>query len=332
MKVAQYERFGIPSEVLRVVDQSLPPPSSGEVQIDVEASPIHLADLKFMSGELRFYKALPGTPGMEGVGKICAIGEGVGNFSVGERVLLPIRVGEHGGWRQQVNLASEDLISAPGDADPLQLSLVPINTPTAYLLLKGIRPVAPGDWVIQNAANSSCGRYLIALAKRWGIRTVNVVRRESLIEELQSIGADAVLLDGEDLHERVAEVTGGAAIPLGIDAIAGEATTRIARCLADEGWVLNYGLLSGEPCMVPPAELFLRGLTLHGFGTTRPMGKMTTEARESMYRELIAGVADGTLYAPIVATYTLDQIHDAVRHAARTGDQRKGKIIVTPNG
>lgn len=332
MKVARFDRFGDPVEVLRIVEETLPEPGPNEVRVAVEASPIHIADLKFMRAELRFYKEPPGTPGMEGVGRVIGRGTAVESLDVGDRVLLPIRVGEHGGWRQQVNLTAQGLLRAPDDADPLQLSLVPINTPTAYLLLRGIRPVSAGDWVIQNAANSSCGRYLIALAKRWGIRTINVVRRDDLIDELQALGGDVVLLDGEDLHDRVAEATDNATVSLGIDAIAGAGTTRIARCLADEGWVLNYGMLSGRPCEIPPAELFLRGLTLHGFGTTRPMDKMAADEREAMYRELIDGVADGTLAAPIAATYTLDQIQDAVAHAARTGEDRRGKIIVTPNG
>lgn len=336
MRIAQFTQFGEPDQVLSIVEEDLPDPGSGQVQVEVEASPVHLADLKFVSQELPFYKPLPGTPGMEGVGIITALGDGVSELEVGQRVILPIRVGGHGGWRQRVNievqpLDSQPLMVAPLDADPLQLSLVPINTPTAYLLLKEMRPIKAGDWVVQNAANSSCGRYLISLAKRWGIKTVNVVRRESLFDELYALGADVVILDGDDLHDRVAEATQNAEIPLGIDAIAGTGTTRISRCLAEEGWVINYGMLSGEPCQIPPAELFLRGLTLHGFGTTRPMGKMTAEQQTSMYEELIASVADGTLKTPIAAAYTLDEVHEAVRHAARTGEDRKGKIIITPN-
>ncbi|NIP93798.1 MAG: alcohol dehydrogenase, partial [Akkermansiaceae bacterium] len=82
------------------------------------------------------------------------------------------------------------------DADPLQLAMLKINPATAHLMLTRYRDLAAGDWLVQNAANSAVGTYLIELARARGVRTMNVVRRAELVDPLRARGADAVILDG----------------------------------------------------------------------------------------------------------------------------------------
>ena len=82
------------------------------------------------------------------------------------------------------------------------------NPPSAHLMLHNYVDLEPGDWVIQNAANSAVGRHIIRLARTRGCKTVNVVRRESLIAELEAIGADLVLVDGDDLGDRMRATIG----------------------------------------------------------------------------------------------------------------------------
>lgn len=92
------------------------------------------------------------------------------------------------------------------------------------MLLSQFVDLQPGDWVIQNAANSGVGGYLIQLAKLRGFKTC-VVRRESAVAGVKTEGGDVVLVDGPDLHKRVREATGGAKLMLGIDAIGGRPPT-----------------------------------------------------------------------------------------------------------
>jgi NADPH:quinone reductase-like Zn-dependent oxidoreductase len=234
-------------------------------------------------------------------------------------------------WVEQ--LAAPASAFAPAPAGELaDLALLPINPPTSYLILEDYGDLQAGDWVIQNAANSNCGRYLIQLARLKGIKTVNVVRRESLITELQDIGGDVVLLDGDDLAERVAEATDGAAIRLAVDAVNGAATNRLAQCLADGGTVLVYGMLTGEPCQLPPDTVFLRNIRMEGFYTIRSFETRSADEIKSIYEYLGSLIGNGTLTAKIAASYTLDQVADAVNHAGRKGAEREGKIILLPNG
>ncbi len=124
--------------------------------------------------------------------------------------------------------------------------MVRINPPTAALMLSDFVDLKPGDWVIQNVANSAVGRLLIVLARQRGLRTVNVVRRAELADELKALGGDRVLVDGDDLAPRVARQTAEARIMLGVEAIGGAATGRLADCIATDGTLVHYGSMSGE--------------------------------------------------------------------------------------
>jgi NADPH:quinone reductase-like Zn-dependent oxidoreductase len=192
-------------------------------------------------------------------------------------------------------------------------------------------PVAlkPGDWVIQDVANSAVGRHLIVLAKARGIRTINVVRRDDVAAELTALGADAVVVDGPDLPERAREATGGASIRLGIDAVSGSACRRIADSLAEGGVVVNYGSMSGLDPEISRTAL-TRGLTLTGFNLSRGLAKRTIAEVRSLYADLAVQVRDGVLKAPVEATYPIEEIKAALVHAQRGG--RDGKVLVTPNG
>lgn len=325
MRVARYGRIGEPVDVIEIVEEATPAPGPGEVSISMEAAPIHLADLYCMRGKEHFDLPLPAVPGFEGVGRISAIGDGVTEWSMGDRVFPHLACGA---WRDELTVPAEGLLPAP-EGDAAQLSLLPINPPTSYLILEDYGDLQEGDWVIQNAANSNCGRYLIELAKLRGIKTVNVVRRPELIEELTELGGDVVLADGDDLAERVKAATQGAAIRLGVDAVNGMATERIASCLQDGSTVLAYGMLTGEPCMISPSTSFLRDIKLIGFYTVRQFAKRKPEEVRKVYDHLARLFEEGKLSAKIAGTYSLDNVKEAVAHAGRRGAEREGKVILT---
>jgi NADPH:quinone reductase-like Zn-dependent oxidoreductase len=107
-------------------------------------------------------------------------------------------------------LPERNVIRVSEQADPLQLARLPVNPAAAYALLNDFVPLRPGDWVGFNLANSAVGPYLIALARRAGIKTLAVVRREDAARELRQLGADLVVVDGDQLKERIFEALRGA--------------------------------------------------------------------------------------------------------------------------
>jgi NADPH:quinone reductase-like Zn-dependent oxidoreductase len=324
MKALWHERHGEPRDVLRVIDAPAEAPGAGEVVIRMEACAMHIADVRTVQGTLGLAKPLPRSPGYEGVGRIARVGAGVTQWREGDRVFPPIASGT---FRQELRVPADRVLPAP-DGDAAQLAFLTINPPTAHCLLEDFVPLAAGDWVVQNCANSNVGRYLIALARLKGVRTVNVVRRAESAPELTALGADVVLVDGPDLAARVKEATGGAAIRLGVDAVAGDGTQRIAECLADGGRVVAYGAMSRERCQLDFYFLLFRDVSLVGFSTTRQMQKRTPAEQRALYAWLAGLIADGTLEARIAAKYDLDHGIDAFEHALRVGPDRPGKILL----
>ncbi len=326
MNYIQLNDYGTPHKVCTVESESAPPaPAEGEVTVRMLACPINPAELLIFAGRYASKPDLPYRPGIEGVGDITAVGAGVSGLAVGDRV---ISLGRQN-WAQQINLPQTSVIAVPADADPLQLGMLKINPATAWLMLKRFVELQPGDWLIQNAANSGVGHAIIQLAAKEGYRTVNVVRRPWLVDDLKAKGADVVLVDDETLGERARAEVGEGHIKLAIDAVAGDSTLRVASALDDGGVVVNYGLLSGNPCQMDPAQLVFQGMSLHGFWLAKLMGQMSFDELSQMYQTLSAHVADGTLHTPVEQTYALDEIATALEHANR--EARSGKILLTPN-
>jgi trans-2-enoyl-CoA reductase len=327
MKQVHITAFWAPHEEAACIDfPGVGAAGAGEVVIEVLAFPINPADLLTITGGYAIRPQLPATLGAECVGRIAAVGPGVRHLAVGDRV---INLGRDN-WCQQRKVPAAQALAVPADADPLQLAMLKVNPATALMMLRNYAPLQPGDWVIQDAANSGVGTNLIRLARAEGIRTVNVVRRESLIGPLQGIGADVVVVDGPDLAERVRQATGGGAIRLAIDAIGGEIVLRLADCLAEGGTLVNYGLLSGHPCQLGAHHTIFKGITLTGFWLQKTLTAMARPDLEKLYAGLAARIADGTLRVEIEATYPIEEIKAALAHAAR--ECRSGKVLVLPNG
>ena len=326
MQRAQYtERGEIPQASITAVDFSLPPLTDGQVLIKVLAAPINPSDVLTLTGVYGMLPPLPAVGGNEGVGIVAELGPGVTSPAVGQTVLLPVGGGT---WSTHMVAEAKKLMPLPNGVDPLQLAMMTVNPPTAHLMLKEFVDLQPGDWVIQNAANSGVGEYLIQLAKIRGLKTVNIVRRESAVAAVKAMGGDIVLVDGGGLAKQVAAVTNGAKIRLGIDAVGGHSTDNLANCLAEGGVLVNYGMMSGESCVVSPSAFVFRDVTLRGFWLALWFRKATPPQQMAVFGELAKLIATGKLTARVQATYDVSQIKEAV--AAAAAGERDGKILIVP--
>ena len=327
MKIAQFASFGRPDEVIESIEvPDLANPVENEVLIDVLACPINPADVLNIEGRYGVRPDLPARLGAECVGKVKKVGESVKKFKEGD-IVLPL---DRENWVQQKLVAENNLILLPNNIDPIQLSMLKVNPATAYLMLKKYVNLKEGDWIIQDAANSGVGHCIIRLAKKNGIRTVNIVRRKELKEELKNIGADVVVEDSQNLPEEVKQLTNGADIKLAIDAVGGDIVLRLGDCLAEKATILNYGLLSGKNIEMTSFQTVFKRLVLTGFWLMPWLQSMSKEEIFDMYNHLASMMVEKNLYVPIEKTYHLDEIKNAVKHSAAY--KRSGKIIITPNG
>src|SRR5205823_13160676 len=126
------------------------------------------------------------------------LGKSVKELAIGALVILPHNLGT---WREAVAVKASALVVVPPGIDPVHAAMLKINPMTAWRLVHDYVDLKNGDWLIQNAANSAAGRAVIQIARNLGYRTVNVVRREESIEELQAEGGDAVRVVKETLRE-----------------------------------------------------------------------------------------------------------------------------------
>lgn len=325
---ARYAQRGpVPQDVIEAAAFELPALGPGQARVEVLAAPINPSDVLTLTGQYGMLPPLPAVGGNEGVGRVVELGPDTPGPQVGQLVLLPVGCGT---WTTQLVAAAKALVPLPAGADPRQLSMMAVNPPTALLLLSEFVDLQPGDWVIHNAANSAVGSYLIQLAALRGIRTINVVRRESAVASVRAAGGEVVLVDGDDLYRRVREATGGAPVRLGIDAVGGDATDHLSQSLAEGATLVNYGMMGGEACRVSPASFVFRDITLRGFWLAKWYRVAAPERRAELFARIAGHIAAGELSAPVQATYRIEQIKDAVAAAAAGG--REGKILLLPNG
>src|ERR1051325_2429594 len=196
MKKVEITAYGAPEEIAHCVEApDVGAPGPGEVAFDVLAFPSTAADLSMGRGNSRLRPPLPATPGAECVGRVAAVGIGVGGIKPGDIVINLQREN----WTQRRRIEAKEAIPLPAGLDLVQAAMLRINPATALLLLEDHVALKPGEWVIQKVANSAVGRHLIVLAKQKGLRTANVVRRDDVAAELKALGADVVMVDGDDL-------------------------------------------------------------------------------------------------------------------------------------
>ena len=322
ISAAVYETHGNPPDVLRVETHPWPKAATGEAVVQMRAAPINPADLNQIEGKYPVRFPLPATPGFEGAGLVVDLGTNVKDLAVGELVILPHDLGT---WREAAAVKVSELVTVPPGIDPVHAAMLKINPMTAWRLLHDYVDLKNGDWLIQNAANSAAGRAVIHIARELGYKTINVVRRMELIDELRAEGGDVVFVDGEDLREDVKSATGDAPIRLGLNAVGGDSALRLANCLAPGSTLVTFGAMGLQPLKIPNGLLIFKDLRFRGIWINKWYDNATPTQRMEAFQRLFEMAKRGLLQTKVEKAYPLSEAKAAVAHAAR--GQRSGKII-----
>ena len=322
INAAVYETHGNPADVLQVETRPWPTPAVDEAVVKMSAAPINPADLNQIEGKYPVRAALPATPGFEGAGIVIESGAGVKGLTSGALVILPHNIGT---WRDAVAVKAEDLVVVPDGIEPVQAAMLKINPLTAWRLLHDYVDLQKGDWLIQNAANSAAGRDVIHIAHELGYKTMNVVRRAELVDELLAEGGDVVLLDGDNLRDEVKSATGDASIRLGLNSVGGESALRLANCLAPGGTLVSFGAMSLQPLKIPTGLLIFKDLRFRGIWINKWYDNATPSERMQTFQSLFDMARHGLLKTKVEKTYPLSEVKAAVAHAAQ--GKRNGKIV-----
>ncbi|MGJ8527124.1 zinc-dependent alcohol dehydrogenase family protein [Maritalea sp.] len=323
MKIVEYKELGDPKDVLQVLEVDSAVLQTGEIRVKMLASPINPSNLLEIAGQYGTIPDLPAVPGSEGIGEIVELGAGVDGLEVGQRVLLA----SGGTWREEITGPAAGFIPVPAGNDQ-QMSMIAVNPATAHLLLNSFKDLNEGDWLIQSAANSAVGQFVVQLAALKGIKTINIVRRADARDPLMELGADVILVDGDNLLEQIKTATNGAPITLGLDCVGGDTFSRMVESLTPGGTLVVYGVASG---VVAPAinltSIIFKEIQVKGFWLAKWYQTASAEEKQQLFGELIPLVLGGKLAAKVDATYSLADIKKAVAHASQGG--RNGKILLT---
>ena len=320
-RAARYLQTGEPVSVVQVDEVEVSAPGAGEVQVQMEYSPINPADLNMIEGKYGEVRPLPDVPGNEGCGRIVAVGEGVDRSWLGRHVLVDSEA-----WREAGNWTVDSLVPVPQGLDPRLASVLRVNPPTAWRMLHDFVDLRPGHWVVQNAATSAVGRAVGEIARHNGWRILNLVRRPESIEDLRAAGAEAVILDGPDAAAEAAEVLGKERPKLGLNAVGGASATRVAGLLEPGGVIVTYGAMSKEALKIPNGFLIFRDLSFRGFWLTRWLREASATERAAMYDEIFRLAAAGCFTPRVGMEKNLSEVRDALLQVslARGG----GKVML----
>lgn len=325
MKAITYTRFGTPVEVLSVTDEPTPEPAAGEVRVRMSAAPIHNHDLWTIRGSYGYQPQLPAIAGSEAAGVVAAVGAGVDNELIGQRVAA---AGVAGAWAESFIASAAAMVPLPeavSDEVGSQLLAMPLS---ALALLEQL-PLQQGDWLVQTAANGTVGKLMVGMARERGIKVLNLVRRAEAKAEMEAFGVDAVFsTEEEDWKSQALAVLGENGARAAIDSIGGPVVADVADLLGRDGELIVFGTAAGVPLALNAGNMISRHLIVKGFWGARVMAEMSTDDKVRLIGELVQLAAAGKLHLPSGGDFSLEQIVKAVDASLTAG--RQGKILLRP--
>lgn len=336
-RVVRFHELG-GADVLRVEDIELEAPGTGEVRIKVEAIGLNRAEVLFREGQYIVEPVLPSRIGYDAAGTVDAIGEGVEEFAVGDRVntIPTFSAAEYGVYGDYATVPAHALAPFPDSISFAQATTLGVQFLTVYFALLEIGRLEAGQTLLTTAASSSTGIASIQLAKALGATVIATSRTSAKKDALLGHGADHVVATAEeDLAGRVAAITGGRGAHVVFDPIGGPMLEALAETVAPLGTVIVYGLLEPSPMALPPFPLLVKCFRVLGYQvfnyTGGPHFPRQDDAVARAKAWLYEQVASGAL-VPVVDPNTFELADIANAHRYMESNQQVGKIVVTTQG
>ena len=303
---------------------ALPPPAAGEVRLRHHAIGLNYIDTYHRSG--LYPLPLPSGLGQEAAGVVEAVGEGVSEVAVGDRVAYA--TAPLGAYAEARNIPAEVLVPLPAVVSFEQGAAVMMQGLTAQYLLRRTYRVQAGDTIVVHAAAGGVGTIMCQWAKALGATVIGTVGSEYKAELARSNGCDhPIVYTRENFARRVRELTGGEGVPVVFDSIGKDTFMDSLACLRPLGLMVSFGNASGA---VPPVDIGVLA-RMGSLFLTRPT-LFTYAARRSdllaMASELFDLVVAGTLRVEINQRYALKDVAQA--HRDLEGRRTSASSILLP--
>jgi NADPH2:quinone reductase len=310
-------------EKLRVDDIPVPAPAAGEVRIRVEAAGLNFIDTYQRSG--LYAVALPFAPGAEVAGVISAVGAGVTEFVVGDRVAT---AKASGGYAAEALAPAAHIVKIPEGVPTQTAAALMLQGLTAHYLATDTFPLKPGQTALVHAAAGGVGLLLVQLAKRAGARVIATVGTDEKVALARGAGADEVVVYSRDNFTTAARAfTGGRGVDVVYDAVGKDTFAGSLDSLRPRGMFVSFGNASGAVPPFAPLLLMQKGSLFFTRPTMAHYAQTTAELR-ARTDDLFGAVLAGKLNVRIGATYPLAAAADA--HRALESRATTGKVLLLP--
>ena len=344
--MAKIVRFHEPGDasVLKIEDVPPKEPSSAEVRIKVSAFALNRAEVYFREDQYIHPPSLPSRIGYDAAGVIDAVGEGVTNVAVGDRVATypAFNQGDYGVYGDWAIVPAHAVIKYPTHLASEEAATIGVQYMTGYFALfehgklkKGDKPNGMASQrILITAASSSTGVAAMSLAKSVGATVIATTRTSAKKQQLIELGADYVVVtDEENLVQTVLDITKGAGVEVIYDPIAGRTMETYAEMIVPTGVIIIYGVLDTTPTTFPIFPLLIKGAQIYPYKVFDFTGlpivnlKVQPEAVERAKTFIVEKLKDGSLKTIIAKQFPLEQVADA--HRFMESNQQVGKIVVT---
>lgn len=306
---------------LKLEDIELPPVGSGQARVRVRASAVNFPDILTVQGKYQHKPSLPFIPGSEAAGDVIAVGEGVTNVKVGDRVIT----GGLGSYAEEIQVAAAGLRKIPDGVGYAEAASFTVAYLTAYVALVRRGELQAGEWLLVHGAAGGVGLAAVDLGKLLGARVIATASSEEKRAFLREYGADHVL-PSSGFREKVKEITGGGADVI-YDPVGGDVFDESTRCIGFNGRLLIIGFTSGRIPSININMPLIKQYSIMGVRAGEYGRQFPEKGRENM-AAITKLLADGKIRPHVYKRFPLTQAVDAMR----TLQDRSviGKTVIEP--
>ncbi len=333
-KVIELEKYG---GRLNIKPREFRELKGNEVLVKIMAATIHPADIAFLSGQYGNVKPeTPLIPGFEGSGLIVKVGNDVDQSLVNKRVSVssnPAFGGKFEGlWAEYHYATLETILPYDGEVDFEKIALAVANPMTAIGFVDTIRKHGVSA-VVQDGASSACGKILIRLCKREGIKTINIVRKVEHIENLKSIGADHVISTSEpEWEKKVEELAKELDARVCFECVGGDTTGKVLSALPNKSTLYHYGNLELKRLgQINTNEFVFRQKRMEGWWLKKFLIELTTEQKKAIAIDISNDIKNGSVIfgTNISKTFKFEEYEKAFEHYMM--NMSEGKVLIKPH-
>lgn len=323
MRAALVKEFGPPSTLV-VEDVPDPVPAAGEVLVEVAAFSVNFPDLLVVDGTYQHLPPRPFSPGKEAAGCIVAVGAGVEETMVGQRVLVLV---EYGCYTEKLVVAKELVIPLPDSVTYIDAAACGLVYATAHLGLFRRAGLRTGETVLVTGAGGGVGSAGVQLAKAAGAQVIALTHDDLRAELARRHGADFVLTSSSDsLRDDILAATEGKGADVVLEMLGADYLTQIVRATAWEGRIVVVGFAAGGQNLIKPGHLLVKNISVLGLQSSDYRDRMPDLVHNAM-AEVFDLMASGKLDASVDLVLPLEKVSEAMQYVK--DNKVAGKVVVT---